>query len=302
MHRVLGPELRPGRLEPLAGRVGRISPTRRASASQSGGHRGQRLEGVADGAGEDRVVLDPFQVSLVERPLLGLAERLDAHALPERPQPENRLQAVRLADAGHRAAATGSELPLGPGHADGLGHRRDGPAGRSSVRRPLLDPGWRSRRSAGRSGAASRASKPTLEQLEDDGPRLDAQGRQGVAQARERPDRRLGQREEAQGQARSDAQARPEAAATTAGESSCSVSSAARVLGRAASLSRSREPGRSPRAWRSDTAPARSGRPAGDRSARRRPRQATVGGPAGSELEVGKTAIRAFPQRTIRGV
>ena len=167
------------------------------------GHRGKRFESVADGAGEDRVFLDPFQIALVERPLPGLAERLDSHALPDRGQPENRFQAVRLANLPHVVRGR-RQLPVGPAHADGLGDRGVG-SQLQQVHGPLVDPGMEivDRSQVGRGVEGKQAQ---LEQGEDGGPRLDAEGRQGMAQPRERPDRRLGQREEAQGLAGSEAQ------------------------------------------------------------------------------------------------
>ena len=105
---------------------GSTSPTWRASASQSAAGSGKRRQRVGDRAGEDRVFREPVAVALVERPLLGLAERLGSDPLPERPQPEDRLQAIRLADLADRAGDRGQPA-VGPGRADSVRDRRMGP-------------------------------------------------------------------------------------------------------------------------------------------------------------------------------
>ena len=77
---------------------GSIRPHMASQLEPQLGQAGERFERIGDRAGEDRVFTEPVAVALVQRPLMGLAQRLASDPLPERPQPKDRLQPVGLAD------------------------------------------------------------------------------------------------------------------------------------------------------------------------------------------------------------
>ena len=163
---------------------------------------GKRLERVGDRAGEDRVVLEPLAVALVERPLLGLPQRDLVDPLPERRQPEDRLQAIRLADLADRTGRPRGGSPSGStvraaARAAGWARRvRPRPGSRSSRAREVAD----GSRSAPASVAT--ASTPSSSRARTVASGLDAQAFERVGQPGHRPGRRLGQGEEAQRQPR----------------------------------------------------------------------------------------------------
>ncbi len=120
MHGVIDPECRCCRLEPFARGVRLYQPQPPSQRQPEQRHRGQWFERVADGAGEDRVFFNPFQITLVKHPLPGLAQRLNSHALPDRREPENRFQTIRLADLPD-AAGGRPQRYVGPADAHCMG-------------------------------------------------------------------------------------------------------------------------------------------------------------------------------------
>ena len=233
MHRVVGPEFRSDCLEPFARRIGPDQPHPPRQGQPERGQGRQGLEGITAGAAEDRVFVDSLLISLVERPLLGLAEGLGSDALPDRRQPDDRFQPVRLADLPHVAGDRYERL-FRPADADRLGHRGVNSQQRRHSRlgnQPLINIRCRGFIMCGLDG-----EKPMLQQFDDGGsgssPRVarlcqsPASG-QSVASASAK---RLS--------ACLDPAVRPVVSlVTSAGESSWSVRSTARVLGRTDSVS-----------------------------------------------------------------
>ena len=159
---VLRPEFGAGGHDPLARGLRDEQAHPPGQAEPERDHVGQRLQGVGDRPGQDRVVLQPLAVSLEERPLLRLAERPLLDALPDRGQPEDQLQAVGLADVLDRPRGREADRP----RAARSSPRRARPGARTGGRRAARPDraGGRSRRPArpanrsGRRAARARAA------------------------------------------------------------------------------------------------------------------------------------------------
>ena len=180
---------------------GSITPTWPASSSHSMARPGSGTSSSAIGPVRTGSFVDPFPIALVEIPVLGPSDRLDARPLPQRSQPQDRLQAVRFADLNHRAGNR-RQARFGPDRADRVRDRgvdEDLEIGRA---RPLQ----RLREVVDRAefGIRLEHEQTQLQQSDQRLGRFGSQHPQRVGQARDRHRGPLGHGEEAQREPRAD--------------------------------------------------------------------------------------------------